>query len=208
MPQGRDEAGKLWDYDGFDANGEPINPRPAPQKGQPSKGTVYTPPPAPKAPREAPPGYRWTADGGMEVIPGGPADKPDPAAPGSTPDVTAKIRADALTQFGGARMIGSAQTDLISAYKKGPGKTSGIKGLWDYLPGVLSERNQRFDKAGEGIQGRVVKALGLTGGSVNSMPEAKCGLGHMSPHQVIGMGPPATALTAFPHCGNRQREIW
>ena len=178
---GRDQAGNLWEYDGLDANGEPINPRPAPQKGQPSKGTVYTPPPAPKAPREAPPGYRWTADGGMEVIPGGPADKPDPSAPGSTPDVTAKIRADALTQFGGARMIGSAQTDLISAYKKGPGKTSGIQGLWDYLPGVLSERNQRFDKAGEGIQGRVVKALGLTGGSVNSMPEAKMWTGPYVP---------------------------
>ena len=178
---GRDQAGNLWEYDGLDANGEPINPRPAAQQGQPSRGTVYTPPPAPKAPREAPPGYRWTTDGGMEVIPGGPADKPDPSAPGSTPDVTAKIRADALTQFGGARMIGSAQTDLISAYKNGPGKTSGIQGLWDYLPGVLSERNQRFDKDGEGIQGRVVNALGLTGGSVNSMAEAKMWTGPYVP---------------------------
>ena len=188
---GRDQAGNLWEYDGLDANGEPINPRPAPQKGQPSKGTVYTPPPKPE-PRKTtyrvltaqeaqdmglPPGsYKMSSEGEVVKIAG-----VDPAAPGSTPDVTAKIRADALTQFGGARMIGSAQTDLISAYKKGPGKTSGIQGLWDYLPGVLSERNQRFDKAGEGIQGRVVKALGLTGGSVNSMAEAKMWTGPYVP---------------------------
>lgn len=189
MAQARDEAGNIWEVD---AQGNAVRliqaaGSPPPQQ----KGTVYTPPPKPE-PRKTtyrvltaqeaqdmglPPGsYKMSSEGEVVKIAG-----VDPAAPGSTPDVTAKIRADALTQFGGARMIGSAQTDLISAYKKGPGKTSGIKGLWDYLPGVLSERNQRFDKAGEGIQGRVVKALGLTGGSVNSMPEAKMWTGPYVP---------------------------
>lgn len=189
MAQARDEAGNIWEVD---AQGNAVRlvqaaGSPPPQQ----KGTVYTPPPKPE-PRKTtyrvltaqeaqdmglPPGsYKMSSEGEVVKIAG-----VDPAAPGSTPDVTAKIRADALTQFGGARMIGSAQTDLISAYKKGPGKTSGIQGLWDYLPGVLSERNQRFDKAGEGIQGRVVKALGLTGGSVNSMPEAKMWTGPYVP---------------------------
>lgn len=178
---GRDQAGNLWEYDGLDANGEPINPRPAPQKGQPSKGTVYTPPPAPKAPREAPPGYRWTADGGMEVIPGGPADKPDPSAPGSTPDVTAKIRSNALGQFNGARMLNQAQSTMVDAYKKGPGKTSGIYGLSDMLPGWMSERNQNFNKDAEAGRGMVVQGLGLTGGSVNSMAEAQMWTGPYTP---------------------------
>lgn len=179
MAQARDEAGNIWEVD---AQGNAVRlvqaaGSPPPQQ----KGTVYTPPPTPKAPREAPSGYRWDANGNLQVIPGGPADKPDPSAPGSTPDVTAKIRSDALGQFNGARMLNQAQSTMVDAYKKGPGKTSGIYGLSDMLPGWMSERNQNFNKDAEAGRGMVVQGLGLTGGSVNSMAEAQMWTGPYTP---------------------------
>ncbi len=48
MPVGRDEQGTLWEFDGIDANGDPINPRPVKQAGSaPQQGAVYAPPPDP-----------------------------------------------------------------------------------------------------------------------------------------------------------------
>ena len=119
MPQAQDEAGNIWDVT------DPNNPvfiraggQQRPGAPQP-RGTVYTPPPEPKPPREAPSGYRWDSNGNLQVIPGGPADKPDPSAPGSSPDVTAKIRSDALKQFNGARMLNQAQSMMVDSFNKG-----------------------------------------------------------------------------------------
>lgn len=53
-------------------------PAPTTQSG-PQPFTVGTPRPA--APREAPSGYRWNAAGGLEAIPGGPADPDRPGGP-------------------------------------------------------------------------------------------------------------------------------
>jgi len=59
----------------FRTGGQPAA-APQPQDGRPV-GVVV--PKAPEKPREAPQGYRYNAQGGLEVIPGGPA---DPNAPG------------------------------------------------------------------------------------------------------------------------------
>ena len=189
MAQARDEAGNIWEVD---AQGNAVRliqaaGSPPPQQ----KGTVYTPPPKPE-PRKTtyrvltaqeaqdmglPPGsYKMSSEGEVVKIAG-----VDPAAPGSTPDVTAKIRSDALGQFNGARMLNQAQSTMVDAYKKGPGKTSGIYGLSDMLPGWMSERNQNFNKDAEAGRGMVVQGLGLTGGSVNSMAEAQMWTGPYTP---------------------------
>lgn len=185
-----DEAGNVFIVDGFDANGNAINPRPKP-KG-PTQGGAFIPtrpkPETPKTtyrvltPEEAqaqglPPGsYKVSSEGEVVKIAG-----PDPDAPGSTPDVTAKIRSDALGQFNGARMLNQAQSTMVDAFKKGPGKTSGLSGLADFLPGVVSERNQNFNRDAEAGRGMVVQGLGLTGGSVNSMAEAQMWTGPYTP---------------------------
>jgi hypothetical protein len=124
-----------------------------------------------------PPGsYKVSSEGEVVKIAG-----PDPSGPGSTPDVTAKIRADALGQFNGARMLNQAQTMMANSFNKGPGRTSGLSGLADFLPGAVSESNQNFTRDAESGRGMVVQGLGLTGGSVNSMAEAQMWTGPYTP---------------------------
>ena len=59
----------------------PQAPAPAPftlppggQRFSPDGKVIASVPPKPEAPQKAPPGYRFTKDGNMEIIPGGPAD--------------------------------------------------------------------------------------------------------------------------------------
>lgn len=70
----QDDDGDVWEVD---ASGRPIR-----MVGKPSSGgtIIRKPEPAPK-PEDPPSGYRWSANGGLEPIPGGPADKSGTQSP-------------------------------------------------------------------------------------------------------------------------------
>jgi hypothetical protein len=96
MPQiMQDEAGNLWEVDGLDPQGNPINPRPAGQSGAQRGGQIVSMSDPAKAAAEAraqaeaarraqefaerntpkpPAGFRFTQNGNLEPIPGGPED--------------------------------------------------------------------------------------------------------------------------------------
>lgn len=64
----------------------------------PTQGPVYGAPPKPEPapkPDSPPSGYRWGPNGTLEPIPGGPADKAEPAASSVTPEQRAQIAAEA-----------------------------------------------------------------------------------------------------------------
>jgi hypothetical protein len=68
--------------------------------------------------------------------------------------------------------------DIKAKFAAGPGRTSGIAGLADYLP---TTENQQFDAAGNSVRGFVGPALGLTGGQLNTEKEAQRAVGPYIP---------------------------
>lgn len=68
--------------------------------------------------------------------------------------------------------------DIKMRFAAGPGQTSGIAGLRDYLP---TTANQQFDAAGNAVRGFVGPALGLTGGQLNTEKEAQRAVGPYIP---------------------------
>ena len=79
----------------------------------------------------------------------------------------------------GARNLQEAINDIKRRFAAGPGRTSGVRGIADYNP--FSEENQRFNAAGNAARGFVGPALGLTGGQLNSVAEAKMAVGPYIP---------------------------
>lgn len=120
-----------------------------------------------------PNGFRRTADGGAELIPGVPAPK-DP----NKPVLSATERANAIAGYQSALSLDKIIAGLESQYAKGPGRTSGIAGLTDYFP---TEANRRFDSTGNAARGTVGQALGFTGGQLNSVQEAEMSVGPYLP---------------------------
>ena len=78
----------------------------------------------------------------------------------------------------GRQNLQRAIDDIRAAYTAGPGRTSGVSGLADYLP---TTANQRFDAAGNSVRGFVGPALGLTGGQLNTEKEAQRAVGPYIP---------------------------
>jgi len=78
----------------------------------------------------------------------------------------------------GRQNLQRAIDDIRAAYTAGPGRTSGVAGLADYLP---TTANQRFDAAGNSVRGFVGPALGLTGGQLNTEKEAQRAVGPYIP---------------------------
>jgi len=68
--------------------------------------------------------------------------------------------------------------DIKARFAAGPGRTSGLGGLADYLP---TTENQQFDAAGNAVRGFVGPALGLTGGQLNTEKEAQRAVGPYIP---------------------------
>ncbi len=79
-------------------------------------------------------------------------------------------RAKALQQFNGGRALGASISDIQQKFDAGPGATTGISGLFDYLP---LPSNRAFDAAGTSVRGPVRNALGLTGSENNSPAEQR-----------------------------------
>lgn len=101
------------------------------------------------------------------------------AALGAGPKLTSEDRAKAITSYTSAQQLANLAADLRSKFAAGPGQTSGIGGIKDYLP---TTANQRFDKAGDAVRGLVGSALGFTGSQLNTEKEAAAAIGPYLPH--------------------------
>jgi len=88
---------------------------------------------------------------------------------------------DALNQFNGALETRRLLADLKDRYKEGPGKTKGIWGLADFVPGFLNTGNERFDKSAGRLRAFAKSGTGTTGGENNSLAEMKLNLGSYIP---------------------------
>jgi hypothetical protein len=91
---------------------------------------------------------------------------------------SAAVRSAALTGYKSAQQLENIVADLRSKYQAGPGSTSGIAGLRDYLPLTA---NQQFDAAGNAARGIADNALGFTGGQLNTAAEAAMAVGPYLP---------------------------
>lgn len=150
-----DEAGNIWIVDGFDANGNPINPRPKPRAQ--SKGTIYTPPQDPtkqaaedrarrdQAMQEEK--FAWERQRAAQVD-----NKPNATELNLAAE--RKTRATALNSL--VQQINRTQ----ELNNQGPGATSGIGGLMDYLPFA---ENKRFDTAGAQLSQQGLAAFRVPG---------------------------------------------
>lgn len=106
-----------------------------------------------------PEGFMWSPDG-QNAIP----------IPGYTRQgLSPEIRKGALDAFSDADAIDKVVTDLRAQYNKGPGATSGVAGLRDFLP---TEQNKIFNDTGQRARGYVKRALGFTGGEGNTVAES------------------------------------
>lgn len=94
------------------------------------------------------------------------------------PTLTAKERADALAGYTSATQLDSIISQIEQQYKAGPGATSGLFGLKDYLP---TTANSQFDSTGNAARGTVGSALGFTGGQLNTATEAQMAVGPYLP---------------------------
>lgn len=149
-----DEAGNIWIVDGFDANGNPINPRPKPRAQ--SKGTIYTPPPQPEKPTEPPAGYRWGPNGSYEFIPGGPADPSRPGGPlnPATPQKSAteiELAAKKEAEAKRAATVDNLMKEVRGYYANDiQGQpASRLFGATEYIPWL--PKNERFNAASNAI---------------------------------------------------------
>jgi len=90
------------------------------------------------------------------------------------PKLTAEERAKALATFKSSQRMGSLIEKLRQRYQEGPGATSGLYGLGDYLPTVP---NSRFNTAANSMRGDIGTLLGFTGGQLNTATEANMAVG-------------------------------
>lgn len=196
MPKGRDAAGNVWEYDSLDAQGNPVNARlmqaAAPQmpadpafpyqgaqaqaqaantgaEAQVNQATIAAQIAAAEAEatikqRQAqtaglPEGQQWNPDGsGIATIPGY-------TRQGLSPEV----RQNAIQAYTDADALDRAADEIEQRFREGPGATSGIRGLQDYLP---TDANKVFNDAGQQARGYVKRALGFTGGEGNTVAES------------------------------------
>jgi hypothetical protein len=187
--QARDEAGNIWN---IDEAGNPVSlASPAPQGGG---GSVVAPNPVQAARQSvdlqgAGLGNQKTAQRiALEAakVPYAPRQA---AAETSTAETNAeaarlalqKAQREAVLPVSGqvGRVnLQRAIDDIKAKFAAGPGKTSGVGGLWDYLP---TTENQQFDASGNSVRGFVGPALGLTGGQLNTEKEAQRAVGPYIP---------------------------
>jgi len=186
--QARDEAGNIWYVD--DA-GNPVGlAQAAPQGG----GSVVAPNPV-QAQRQsvdlggAQLGNQKTAQQiALEAakVPYAPrqaaADTTKAEAEAAAAQLTLqKAQRDASLPVAGQTGRANLQRaidDIRQRFAAGPGRTSGVGGLLDYLP---TTENQQFDAAGNAVRGFVGPALGLTGGQLNTEKEAQRAVGPYIP---------------------------
>lgn len=99
-------------------------------------------------------------------------------AKGSKAPLTAKERADAIAGYNSANQLDGIIKELETQYRAGPGATTGVAGIQDFLP---TAANKKFDSAANAARGVVGQALGFTGGQLNSVQEAQMAVGPYLP---------------------------
>lgn len=182
----QDDEGNIWEVD---ASGEPV--RLVQRAPSMQRGRVFTLPTSPKDtqaaelaaarlaeararaaeapldqelkreqinnarnPRSAPPsGYRFTASGDLEPIPGGPVVGQNGVKKGN----------------GALDAIVKQINDVSRQFATGPGATSGLGGLWDYLP---TSENKAFDAAAAGLEDQAAMAFRVPGSGTVSDADA------------------------------------
>lgn len=92
--------------------------------------------------------------------------------------MTAATRDAAIAGYKSSQQLEAIIANLEKQYKTGPGATTGVAGLQDYLP---TTSNQRFNNAGNAARGIVGAALGFTGGQLNTEKEADASIGPYLP---------------------------
>ena len=102
-------------------------------------------------------------------------------AQGSRPDLTSKEYTLNIETFRGAEEAEQRLNRLREIYAEGPGGTTGLRGLYDWLPNRLTPSNQNFDKAGGRFRSDMKQATGTTGGENNTLAEMRFNLGKYIP---------------------------
>lgn len=172
-----DEAGNIWNVD---ANGNPVSfaGRAGAQSsgpvtvGRPDPGAAYEGPlaaaqlakaQAELADRNKPPeGYRRTANGNLEPIPGGPA---DPKNKGRSGEEAGRDE----QRLSNLRALERQIAEVRRLYAAGPGATSGLTGLRDFLP---SDANREFDTAAAALADIGNAAFKVPGAGVQTDADA------------------------------------
>lgn len=95
------------------------------------------------------------------------------------PEQTAAQFNDAIAQFNAALYLRNKQALLSQKFKQGPGSTSGIAGLLDYLPIPV---NSDFNTEANRLRAWAKQGTGTTGGENNSVAEMKLNLGAYIPN--------------------------
>jgi hypothetical protein len=94
------------------------------------------------------------------------------------PRIDAAQRAKAIQQYNYAKQLEGVVDHLNQLYTAGPGSTSGVGGLKDFLP---TAPNKNFDNAANAARGIVGQALNFTGGQLNTPQEAERAVGPYLP---------------------------
>lgn len=115
-----------------------------------------------------PEGFMWGPDGSTAV-----------PIPGYTRQgLSPEVRKTAIDGYNNADALERIANDLEAQFKAGPGATSGIWSLGDYLP---TGQNQRFDATANQARGYVKQGLGFTGGEGNTIGEITLNYGPYLP---------------------------
>lgn len=126
---------------------------PSAQASAPAGGLGYTPPKAAK--ENAPSGYRFKPDGGLEVIPGGPADKTGGAA--QAPGDTSKTGEAYLSSIGDAQFAAQVKA-LAEGRLAFPSGTALKDPHWQQLLGATAQYDPNFDAANYGARSAMRKS--------------------------------------------------
>ena len=111
---------------------------------------------------------------------------------------------DALGQFNAAKEIQSMRRDLRESFDRGPGTTQGFPaGLADFIPNLLNEGTQRYDKAANRMRAFAKSGTGTTGGENNSLAEMKLNLGAYIPSSINFDSTNEDAHTAIGKLGDK-----
>lgn len=225
MPQARDEAGNIWEVD---AQGNAVRLVSAAQQQAPADPTFqYQGPQAAASAANAqadasvnaatvpdqvrktradattaergastaglPEGFMWSNDG-RSVVP-----IPGYSRQGISPD----IRKGAIEAFNDAKAIEQTVANLRRQFYSGPGQTSGLAGLQDYLP---TGPNKVFNDTGNRARGMVKRALGFTGGEGNTVAESEALYGPFLPQAGDKDEQIAAKIAALEGLGRQARE--
>jgi hypothetical protein len=106
------------------------------------------------------------------------------------PELNGAQFSDAIAQYNAAQQIDIMLKDLRDKFEKGPGATSGVRGLQDLIP--WTEGNQRFNKASDRFRSWVKQGTGTTGGENNTVSEMKLRVWPANPEPR-----PSSGLAAF-----------